>query len=188
MGLNQLEMKKLIALVILVSMSFAGCEKDDICDPATTTTPRLVLEFFDRNNVSLPKATTNLRIVGVGVDGDLPPLRDENGQETWNASTVFLPLRVNVDSTKFKLTLNVDTNPATQEQTDVLEINYSRNETYISRACGFKASFDLLGSASRAPFVLNETPNITTGNWIRNIRVLQSQINDENEVHIQIFF
>jgi hypothetical protein len=37
-------------------------------------------------------------------------------------------------------------------------------------------------------FVLNNVPGAVSGNWINNIEVLQSKINDENEAHIKILF
>lgn len=180
-------MKKIVAVLLLISFIFVSCEKDDICDPSTLTTPRLKIQFFDKNNISLTRKTTNLKIVDDGI-ADAAPLLNESGQETWNDSIVYLPLRVNQDATKYKLILNFDEDPATVELTDVLEINYTRNDIYISRACGFKTSFNLFGNPLQSPFILNNTPNVTTGNWIKNIQVVQSQINDENEAHIKIFF
>lgn len=180
-------MKKIVAVLLLITFFFASCEKDDICDPSTATTPRLVLQFFDNNNVSLTKKITNLKIVGDGMSDDNPVL-NLSGLKTWNDTIVYLPLRVNENSTKFKLILNVDEDPNTVELIDVLEVNYTRNDSYISRACGFKTLFNLYGNPLNEPFVLNNTPNTSTGNWIKNIQVIQSQINDENEAHIKIFF
>ena len=36
-------MKKIILLLFVIALSFSGCEKDDICDADTVTTPRLVI-------------------------------------------------------------------------------------------------------------------------------------------------
>lgn len=179
-------MKKIVAVLLLVTFFFASCEKDDICDPSTATTPRLVLQFFDNNNISLTKKSTNLKIVGDGMD--TTPLLNLTGLQTWNDTVVYLPLRVNENTTKYKLILNVDEDPNTVELTDILEINYTGSDVYISRACGFKTLFNLYGDPLRDPFVLNNTADSTVGNWIKNIQVIQSQINDENEAHIKIFF
>ncbi len=183
-------MKNIIAVVLLVSFFFAGCEKDDICDPTTPTTPRLVLQFYDKNNISLTRATTNLKIVGIVGDGmdDTNGVPNANGGQTWNDTVVYLPLRLNENSTKFKLILNANDSNDANDLIDVLEFNYTRNDVYVSRGCGFKTLFNLFGDPMKDPFVLNETPDATVGNWINNIQVLQSQINDENEAHIKIFF
>ena len=178
-------MKKLIAALLVISFFFAACEKDDICDPATATTPRLVLRFYDKNNISVARRTTNLKIIGDPFQDDRP-LLNPSGAAVWNDTLVYLPLRVNEDSTKYRLILNADDNNA--QRTDEIEINYKRSNFYISRACGFKTLFDLFGNPLLDPFVLNNVPGATTGNWINDIQVVQSQINDENEAHINIYF
>lgn len=179
-------MKKILAVLLLVSFFFASCEKDDICDPSTSTTPRLVLQFYDKNNITLTRKTTNLKIIGDGANENYLP--NPSGGLTWNDTIVYLPLRINQDATKYKLILNVDEDVTTIERTDILEINYKRNDVYISRACGFKTEFNLFGDPLRDPFILNNTPDAVQGNWINNIQVIQSQINNENEAHIKIFF
>ena len=41
-------------LILIVSIIFlTSCEKDDICPESTQTTPRLVITFYDINNVPL---------------------------------------------------------------------------------------------------------------------------------------
>ena len=176
-------MKKILVVLLWIPLFFAGCEKDDICDPSTPTTPRLVVQFFDKNNISLTRYTTNLKIIGDGMTDD-NYLPNESDGVTWNDTLVYLPLKVNADATKYRLILNADDN----DRTDVLEINYKRSDVYISRACGFKTLYDLYGDPLRDPYILNETAGATAGNWINNIQVVQPQINDENEVHIRIFF
>ena len=178
-------MKKIIAALLLVSFFFASCEKDDICDPSTETTPRLVIQFFDKNNISLTRAVSNLKLVGEGMEIGVS---DSQGRQVWSDTIVYVPLRVNENSTKYKLILNADDGDILNDLTDVLEINYTRDDIYISRACGFKTEFNLFGDPLKSPFVLNNTPNAVTGNWINNIQVIQSTINDENEAHINIFF
>ena len=181
-------MKRIIAVLLLVSYVFAGCEKDDICDPSTKTTPRLVIDFYDKNNTSKKRATTFLKIVADGFDEE-NVLLNPNGGKTWNDTVAYLPLRLNEDVTKYKLTLNFDDNDEdTDPKTDFLAINYTRENVYISRACGFRTEFDLFGDPMRDPFILNNTPDVTLGNWINDIQVIQSQINNENEAHIKIFF
>ena len=179
-------MKKVFFLLLVIGFGLAGCEKDDICDPATPTTPRLVIQFFDQNNVTLPRRVTNLKIIGDGVADDVG-VPNEQGGQVWNDTIAYVPLRVNADATKFRFVLNADDNVAANDITDVLDFNYSRLDTYVSRACGFKTTFDLFGTSSD-PFILNGIPNSTEGNWIDHIEVLQPNINDENETHIRIYF
>jgi hypothetical protein len=185
----ELKMKKILVVLLLIPFFFASCEKDDICDPLTPTTPRLVLQFFDKNNISLTRATTNLKIIGYGMT-DENYLPTDSDDTTWNDTLVYLPLKANQNATntKYKLILNAEDGDLTNDRTDTLEINYKKRDVYISRACGFKTLYDLFGDPLQPPFILNETAGATAGNWINDIQVLQSQINDENEVHIKIFF
>ena len=59
-------MKKIIGLLTLIFL-FGGCEKDDICDPTTATTPLLVIEFYDYSQPSLTKNVVNLKVTGEGM-------------------------------------------------------------------------------------------------------------------------
>jgi hypothetical protein len=163
--------------VFAIAFSFSGCESDDICDANTPTTPRLIIEFYDVANPTVLKNVSNLEVKG---DGAAIPLAIFNG-----VSKIQLPLKTTEDNTKYTLVLN-STTPAFLS-TDVLEFNYSRENVFVSRACGYKTIFDLNGTALN-PFILNSTPAITLGNWIKNITVKQPNVNDENETHIKILF
>jgi len=67
---------------------------------------------------------------------------------------------------------------------DVFQFNYSRNNIYVSRACGYKTLFTL---DDTNPYALSElTPSGTS--WIKNSSVNQYQITNENETHINVFF
>lgn len=175
-------MKKILLILFIVGFTVAGCEKDDICDPATPTTPRMVIKFYNANNRSVLRAVTNLKIIG----RDTTALPNESGVEFWNDTIAYIPLKVNEDITNYRFILNAS-NTSTIE-TDTIDFNYSRNDVYVSRACGFKTLFDLFGNPTEDPFVLNDTPNETTGNWIDDIEVVEPNINDENEAHIKIYF
>lgn len=171
-------MKKIILLVFAITLSFSGCEKDDICDGNTPSTPKLIIEFYDFTNQTVLKNVTNLRVTENGVI-DSSPL------PFTAVSKIQLPLKTTIDLTKYDLVLNA-TDPLTTA-TDELQFNYSRANVYVSRACGFKTIYDLNGT-DLSPFVLNDTPALTQGNWIKNIEVVQPNINDENETHLKIYF
>ena len=52
-------MKKIV-LLLLLTITFSGCEKDDVCTDETT--PRLILEFYDISNPSNFKNVLNLKV------------------------------------------------------------------------------------------------------------------------------
>jgi hypothetical protein len=148
-------MKKIFCVLFIIGFLITGCEKDDICDPSTPTTPRLVIQFFDSTNRSATKVINNLKIVGEGMDYNNGVLND-NGSQIWNDSLVFVPLKITQDVTKFRFIRNAQDTILSNDITDELEFNYSRRDEYVSRACGFKTLFDLYGIPNKDPFVLND--------------------------------
>ena len=69
----------------------------------------------------------------------------------------------------------------TNDNIDVITFNYQRVDKYVSRACGFKTLFYLNVTN---PVVLTADGS----NWIQNIVVTQPNIENENEVHVKIYF
>jgi hypothetical protein len=175
---------KRIYLILLIAFAFSGCEKDDICDETTSTTPRIVLEFYDFNATTpTKKSVSKLRITGEGMteslvaNESLPTTNAARYQ--FNSNKILLPLRITDDSSKYTLKLNSD--DVTLENEDVLQFNYSRKTLYVSRACGYKTIFELNATN---PFVLTTD----TDNWIKNIQIVNYNIETENEIHIKIKF
>jgi len=177
-------MKKIvfITLSLLLALSFWNCEKDDICAEGTPTTPRVIIEFYDAANPTVLKNVTNLRVEEFGTGEGV--VFNENLPETsparflTNGNKIAIPLKTFADITQLDFILN---HADASENTDTNTFNYGRIEEYISRACGFKTLF-----------YLNETNPIELtadgNNWIQNIEVLQPNIENENEVHVKIYF
>lgn len=173
-------MKKIILLLFVIALSFSGCEKDDICDANTVTTPRLVISFYDITNSSVLKNVTNLKITGEGMtDGVV-----FNGSSLINGSTVSIPLKTDADATTFSFILNYgSTNPALVNE-DILRFNYVREELFVSRACGFKTNYTL---DPQMPYVHTDAATADQ-KWIQYIAVKNSIIANENETHLEIYF
>lgn len=173
-------MKKLLLLILIVSYSFSSCEKDDICDASTPTTPRLIIEFYDNENRENKKNISNLSLVG---DGLTTAILFTTGTK------IQVPLQVTTTSTKFTFTLNTENpNPALIFK-DTIQFNYSTKTVYVSRACGYKILFDLNNNlALPNSFVLNNNPTTTDGEWIKDIVVEKFNLETENETHIKIYF
>jgi hypothetical protein len=96
-------------------------------------------------------------------------------------SKILVPLKTNQNSTILHFIQNGGDTNASNDNIDILTFNYQRVDEYVSRACGFKTLF-----------YLNETNPITltadSNNWIQNIQVQQTNIENENEVHVKIYF
>ncbi|MBP6040271.1 MAG: hypothetical protein KA509_00540 [Flavobacterium sp.] len=176
----------ILLLVTFVSIFFSSCEKDDICDANTITTPRLVLTFYDSNNPSVLKNVNQLKVVGEGMTEGIvfSPTAIGDSKYVTNASTISLPLKVDQDVTTYHLTFNSGNSNAAVVFTDKIRINYTRKNTFVSRACGYKTTFDLQPSN---PIIHTATPS-SSAKWIQYISVEKTNIENENETHLKLFF
>ncbi len=165
-------MKKIFILILIVSLGFSGCEKDDICDANTPTTPQLVIEFLidEQNALAIPN---KMKIQNADDSKELPFIA---------GSKIKLPLKTDKDLTRYIFTLNSDVTTIAKNA-DNLEFNYTRNSVFISRACGYKTSFLI---DTNKPILIAETP--LENNWIKRIVVTKPNILNEDETHVKIYF
>lgn len=170
-------MKNNIILTILFSfaLSFSSCEKDDICAEDTITTPRLVIEFYDATDTATLKNITNLGIIAPGFT---------NGYAFNGVSQITVPLKTTDDSTTLQFIENGSDDDNTNDNIDVITFNYTRQDIYISRACGYKTNF-----------TLDDTNGVVVtsdgDNWISTTispTIEQSAITNEDEIHVKIYF
>lgn len=164
-------MRKLF-LLLLISCFFSGCEKDDICDENTPTTPKVVIEFYDAANPTDLKKVTNLGVfntdftIGFGFN---------------DVSIGKIPLKTFQNSSVFYFIQNGSADPNTDDNTDEVTFNYTRRTEYVSRACGYKTLYVL---DTTDPVIVTTDGN----NWIQSVTVSQPNIENENETHVKIYF
>lgn len=138
----------IIPMLLMVALSIS-CERDDICPGSTPTTPRLIIDFLDATDQDNSKNVFDLVVVGVEDNTPLTdPLSDYVFTDTDN---VILPLKTTDNTTEYILisgasendngTPDDDTDDFIDGNYDRIEINYSREQVYVSRACGFKTVF-----------------------------------------------
>lgn len=175
-------MKRYIILVLLSVLCFgtlSRCEKDDICDANTATTPKMVIDFYEYLNPSVSKSLYKLEIFDV----ETP----ENILIFEGTSQALLPLKTDADISRYVFRLSYININQTIINEDLLEVRYTKEDIYISRACGYKANFSLT-----APEPLNPNPKATDSGsdelWIKEMIVRQSVITNENETHLDILF
>lgn len=167
-------MKKIQFLIIcLLTITFSSCEKDDICEATTATTPKLIIEFYDILNPTVKKNVTNLAIKEINTTASLT---------FTGTSKIQIPLRTSQDLTQYSFILN--STDITIDNEDYLQFNYTRQNLFVSRACGFKTNFIF---DSSAPFFKTET-SIPDGYWIQNVVINTFNIATENETHVKIYF
>lgn len=162
-------MKKIFAL-FLIMITFSSCEKDDICTDETT--PRVIIEFYDITNPATLKSVANLKVKGVGQTLDLG---------TFNGSKIQLPLKIDDLTTKYSLILD---SGGTSPNEDFLQFDYTHQNVFVSRACGYKTIFEL-NSPNGVTLTDAATPDTF---WIKDINIQTNNIETENETHIKILF
>lgn len=165
-------MKKIILFLVFISL--LGCEKDDICDETQSVTPRVIIEFYDASQPTILKNVTNLE---VHTESEIDTTVVFTG-----VSKIQLPLNPILQTTTYTLKLN--STIVASANTDVLTFNYATKQLYVSRACGFKNVYEL----NTADGVLRTDSTTNDGFWIQDFDVITNKINNEDEVHIKIYF
>lgn len=178
-------MKKKVAFLLILILSFYSCEKDDICDANTPTTPRLVIDFYNISSPTVLKNVTNLKVIGAGMtEGIVFSTATDDSKYLTNGSTISIPLKTDTDVTTYQFILNYgNANPALTD-TDEVSFKYSRNDIFVSRACGFKTLFTLdpINSFTQTAVPVSKTK------WMQVISIEKSNIDNENETHIKVYF
>lgn len=158
-------MKKYIILLFTLYL-LVSCEIDNIC--IDQTTPHLIIRFYDKSNTANFKKVTNLKLT---FENSLNEIVQVDAIST--TDSISLPLNVDLDYTKIYLAKNV--NETSDGVQDEFQVNYNRDEVFVSRSCGFKTIYT------------NVSITDVTNNWAENIAIIHTSIEKENEAHLNIF-
>ena len=88
---------RLLFSLILILLVFS-CESDDICAESTNSTPRLIITFYDAENIETRKDVEDLAIYAIK-DGQLTLMNEINGITT---DSINIPLRNDQSVSNFK--------------------------------------------------------------------------------------
>ena len=178
-------MKKILYFLLVFTFCLSSCEKDDICDGNTPTTPRLIITFYEFKTPSVKKSVTRLKVIGKdqpeGIIFNKTAL-DENKYLT-SGDSIAIPLKTDADTATFSFILNSGSTNTALTNTDIVKINYTRQNVFVSRACGFKTIYKL---DTQIPFV--KTDSGSDGFWMKEIQIQNPNIEFENETHVKIYF
>ncbi len=164
-------MKK-IGLGLFVLFHLSACEKDDICDGGLSATPNVVINMYDRMDSEVLKPAAKVCIIAEGFN-DTIVFR--------NRSQIQLPLQINKTETTWKILLYEPiANNDTLIKREDLKFTYTPEAQYVSKACGYKTNF--LG------FNAVKLENTTGDAWIQSIYKLTTEITDQSNAHIQLFY
>ena len=163
-------MKKIKVHFLILTLGIAAlsqCEKDDICLEGTPATPKMIIRFFEEGNPDVDKIAEGLQVRAIETEAVFV---------SSSSDSIGLPLNAFTPFTQFEFTQNLG---ADNEKVDTLQFNYSRNDIYINRACGFKGTF------------IFESPGLEIvnpgDNWIQGYTVIKDTIADETGYHLAIY-
>ncbi|TNJ42154.1 hypothetical protein KFZ70_15435 [Tamlana fucoidanivorans] len=145
-----------IPLLLLAAVAISlACEPDDICPAGTPTTPRLVIDLYDAQNGDNKKNV--FKLVAIGSDFYTNPMPADTDKilEDYNflsqTDEIRLPLKTTENATKFVLikdafindngTPNDPSDDFIDGNADTISMGFSREEVYVSRACGYKTIY-----------------------------------------------
>ena len=143
------------------------CEKDDICLEGTPGTPRLIIKFFDYNEITTPKSLSNVTIKALSRDEDYT---------VFSGDSLAIPLKLISNSTIYTFAYLNDL--GNQEKVDTLKFNYKREDYYINRACGFLSN---LIFTTRAVEIMSKE------SLFLDFNILKDTIKNENQAHLAIY-
>lgn len=123
-----------------------------------TTTPFLVIRFSDFDNPETKKQVSGLTVWANGKDSIY------SGVST---DSITVPLDLNNNFTLYKLSSN--------SLVDDVNFVYSRNDIFVGRSCGYKTNYEDLQDES------------FTTNWIKEIEILNSTIDNDTIAAVTIF-
>ena len=155
---------QLYSRVILILFFFTSCEPDDICLESNEDTPNLILKFVDSFSGE-NKSVNNLRIKGINNNEDF---------FVGTIDSISIPLSNYENTSSFSFTKEFDSN---QSNEDLIYFNYSRNNVYISRSCGYKMEYEINN-------IIVENDN---SNWIEDSIIETRTVNNEISHHVKIY-
>jgi len=163
---------RIVCLFFALALSFSSCEKDDICVDGDT--PLLIIRFYNIAAETQTKAPNLLRVVGTGQTSPVGTFTDRSSLDS-----IAIPLRPGQDNTSFTFTLHSEDDADGNETgiVNTLSFDYSTNEVYVSRACGFVANYEDLET--------NVSSNADV--WIKKIEVVNPTIENIEAAHVKIF-
>ena len=134
----------------------------------------LNFRFYDAENPDLTKNVVQLQVFIEGVDEPY-----ENETISTLTDSIALPIQVNQNLTRYRLVLPGDEEEGIEDNEDVFEITYVKEDEFVSRSCGYRALF-YEGTAE-----LEQDQD----NWIVDLEAQSEplEITNEERAHVKIF-
>lgn len=159
---------------VLLGVVVQSCEQDDICPESIPTTPKLVVRFYDATNTTETKQVNDLLVYGLN-DLNEAIFLDQIGIST--TDSIAIPLRNDSNFTKLVFHKDIEGFDLATGNSDVTNFDHTSNQEYVSRACGYKNTYQILTSALTAD----------ADNWITDIEIINEIVENEFEAHVKIY-
>ena len=150
-------MKKIIGFLFLMIVIISSCEKDDFCTQ-NPVTPKLILAFYNTDSRDDLKTIEQLYVWAEGKEDSL--------LVNVSQDSIFIPLNVNSNQTVYNLSKD--------NVVEQFTIDYTPENRYVSRSCGYKIIF-------------NDLTFSTTNNWITDFTAIETSLENQDSAHVQIF-
>lgn len=170
-SMTKLKIISPLGFILCLGIFFTNCERDDICAAGTSTTPRLIIQFFDDEIRSETKTVTNLKVQST-IEGS------EAFFDLNTTDSIAIPLNTEAINTEFQFVSN--SGDETEENIDIISFQYTTEEEYVSSACGFKVVYKGLTKT-------DPDSDTDTDIWIKEINIQQSDVLDESTTHVYIY-
>ena len=164
---------KLLSFLI-VALLLLCCEKDDICAENTATTPKLIVRFYDVNNPDQTKQVSDILVYGVN---DLDQVVFFDNVFLSTTDSLVMPMRTDSNVTRLVFHRELDPSDFQTGNIDVVAFNYTKEDVYVSRACGYKSIYTSL----------TEGLESDTDNWITNLEIINTTVENETSAHVKIY-
>ncbi len=156
------EKLKILLLLLTLIVTQVSCEVDDIC--LENTTPKLIVNFYDYEksvDTLIAKSPSNLY---------LGAIKKDTLYKKVSVDSLVIPLNTTADFTSIWLEAENE-----KKLMDTLTLKYNRKDVFVSKSCGYKTTFKALNAEH-------------TKHWIKKITVKSTNIENEKETHLHIYF
>jgi uncharacterized Zn-finger protein len=122
------------------------------------TTPSMIIRFYDINN---PTETKAVELDSIWVEGKNQYIKNV----TTDSIAIFLDINENETLYNF----------SSENIVDKINFTYNRNDVFVGRSCGYKTIYENLQIGSE------------TNNWIKNIEIINTIIENDTAAQVYIF-